>query len=343
MSKRLHYIDVAKGVLILLVIATHIDGISAECGISSRDLWRIGGGQRYLWTGFFMQAFFLLNGFTSNFNKPFKLFFIKDVKSLLLPMIFFSVLTKILDGICFGNWSIKTEIGEERWFWIEEDYWFLEALFLARLIYWATNRYIKINWQKCIIMLGLLVIGTLLNNVMDGQTMYPSHYENHFHYRNAMCMVLFVWLGDWLKNENQKYEKYYIVAVILYIFGLFVGWVSNHRNIIMVYNHMSYMTLATIPLYLYFATFGSLGIIWLSKIIGNNKILEYFGRGSLVVYTMQFFFLKLIISHLKIYFSLDSILETAIYFIVVFTITTLLCAFMVYIMELPYLRKMVGK
>lgn len=48
MRQRLHYIDVAKGMLILMVIATHIDGMTSDDGLSTDNLWTIGGGYSLL-------------------------------------------------------------------------------------------------------------------------------------------------------------------------------------------------------------------------------------------------------------------------------------------------------
>ena len=43
MKQRIHFVDVAKGMLILMVIATHIDGITSNSGLDTKKLWIIGG------------------------------------------------------------------------------------------------------------------------------------------------------------------------------------------------------------------------------------------------------------------------------------------------------------
>mgnify|MGYP001383621270 CR=1 FL=1 len=145
-KNRLHYIDVAKGLLILMVIFQHIYVIAGIDGYKSESLKDL-GGISYFYIGFYMQAFFLLNGFTSNFNKPFKQFLIGSFKGLIIPYISFTIMFKLLDGICFGDWSLWKTVaqGDQIWFFLDESYWFLTALFLARLIYWPVNHYIKKN------------------------------------------------------------------------------------------------------------------------------------------------------------------------------------------------------
>ena len=36
MKQRIHFVDVAKGMLILMVIATHIDGITSNSGLDTK-------------------------------------------------------------------------------------------------------------------------------------------------------------------------------------------------------------------------------------------------------------------------------------------------------------------
>lgn len=48
MIQRIHFVDVAKGMLILMVIATHIDGITSNSGLDTNKLWIIGGGYSLL-------------------------------------------------------------------------------------------------------------------------------------------------------------------------------------------------------------------------------------------------------------------------------------------------------
>lgn len=48
MKQRIHFVDVAKGMLILMVIATHIDGITSNSGLDTKKLWIIGGGDSLL-------------------------------------------------------------------------------------------------------------------------------------------------------------------------------------------------------------------------------------------------------------------------------------------------------
>ena len=48
MKQRIHFVDVAKGMLILMVIATHIDGITSNSGLDTKTLRTLGGGDSLL-------------------------------------------------------------------------------------------------------------------------------------------------------------------------------------------------------------------------------------------------------------------------------------------------------
>ena len=330
--------------LILMVIATHIDGITSNSGLDTKKLWIIGGGGiRYCWGCFFMQAFFVLNGFTSNFKKPFISFLKSNVSSLLVPWLFFSVFIKLLTGLVYGEWSMFTVTGDERRIWLDETYWFLEALFLARIIFWFALKFIGSKWLRWFALLLLLIAGVMLNHLMDGKTAIPSDFANYFHYRNAMCMTVFIGLGYWLKNNKSMLEPYYGYAFIFYVVAMLAACFWGYQGAIPVYNHTCEMTVKQIPIYLVFATLGTFAIAWISRLIDHNYILEYFGKGSIVVYTMHFFCLRLIVTVLKPFFTLTSTAETTFYFMLVFLITAFVCMVFIYIFQLPYLRKLLGK
>lgn len=103
------------------------------------------------------------------------------------------------------------------------------------------------------------------------------------------------------------------------------------------------MTFKQIPVYLMFATLGTFATVWISKMINHSDWLEYFGKGSIVVYTMHFFCLRVIVTVLKPFFTLTTIVETAFYFLLVFVLTALTCAVAIYIFQFPYLRRVLGK
>lgn len=85
---RIAYLDVAKGLLIIMVVFGHICWATTSSGVSVGESWRhIDEIKQWLWSPFFMPCFFIITGFCSNFDKEFGPFLKDNVFSLLWPML----------------------------------------------------------------------------------------------------------------------------------------------------------------------------------------------------------------------------------------------------------------
>lgn len=93
-KERIHWIDVAKGTLILLLIIHHFSPAFKLTGISQENYSFLMSWQ-FIFTSFFMQAFFFMSGYCSNFNKEVRPFFLSLFKQLILPFIIFELITCI--------------------------------------------------------------------------------------------------------------------------------------------------------------------------------------------------------------------------------------------------------
>lgn len=83
--ERCHFIDVAKGILILLVVLHHQPMIDKENGIENTFLLCLGNASSY-YNAFFMPAFFVITGYCTNFySKSISHFFVHQVLSIMLP------------------------------------------------------------------------------------------------------------------------------------------------------------------------------------------------------------------------------------------------------------------
>ena len=77
MSKRIEWIDVAKGILIILVVLGH----SEVSGMTANVI-----------NSFHMAAFFFLAGLTIKFNENINLFITKRLKGLIMPYIVLAII-----------------------------------------------------------------------------------------------------------------------------------------------------------------------------------------------------------------------------------------------------------
>ena len=104
-QERLSYLDVAKGLGILLVVLHHIVNVCNRLGLNNTTLQLL-DRQNVLYCCFFMQMFFMVSGYCTNFNKPFKSFLLSRTKTLLVPFLFFGVLMLLIDYLFFDLKSI---------------------------------------------------------------------------------------------------------------------------------------------------------------------------------------------------------------------------------------------
>lgn len=345
MKERLHYVDVCKGLLILMVIWQHIPEFVSWAGVDSSVIESCGGGSSWLFWGFYMQAFFLTNGFTSNFKKDFRPFLWGSFKALLIPYIAFALIGKGLDALFWGEtqlWQKTAGLGDQVWFFMEESYWFLTALFMARILYWFLCRYIQSDYYRGIAALGIMLLGFVLNHIYDGVSLDAAHFNNHLHYRNALCMMIFIWIGEFLKNHKDKLLKYLAPISITYIVCV-VGTHIIGKACTPSYTHSTAIQYHQIPLYLFYATTGSIAMLWIARKINTNKVLEYLGKGSLVVYMSHFAYLRLAAKVLPNIISPYGTISGFTFYIITFILATALSGATIWLFNHKYLKILIGK
>ena len=116
MQKRLDYLDIAKGIGILLVIIGH-------CQIGHSQIGMLGNIHSYLYS-FHMPLFFFISGMFFSNRATFVSLAKKRFKQLILPTIWFSIITVlIVEGL---------NLHVEWWDWSDHlpfSLWFLPVLF----------------------------------------------------------------------------------------------------------------------------------------------------------------------------------------------------------------------
>ncbi len=155
-QKRIAYIDVAKGIGILLVVAAHNDLILVSPFL-----------HRWIYS-FHMPLFFFLSGY---FFKPaisFGVLFKKRFNTLLKPYIF-TVLLIYGTSVSFGKMSFETALRRMAKFAYGSGYyldwvqlWFIPHLFLLSfyaLLFYTIFKPEKNHWLRILVLLGLQALG----------------------------------------------------------------------------------------------------------------------------------------------------------------------------------------
>lgn len=147
-KERIHWVDIMKGLLILLVVFHHIPQNAISQGFSN-DFWISYDDLKWYYCCWFMASFFIATGLCSNFNKPFIVFLKTSFKTIILPAIaihsFLDIVSLIHEGFSLKLFFIPIK----RFLLLGND-WFLTSLFLSRLICWTVNRYCKPTKLKLI-------------------------------------------------------------------------------------------------------------------------------------------------------------------------------------------------
>lgn len=325
-KKRIGWADICKGLLITLLIFSHLFWVSkSKYGIQNQVIDSV-GIICSIWNCFFMSCFIMVSGMFSNFNKPAKAFIIGNFKALIVPAWVSMVLFNLphitnLDYISFFNRAFLYGGGK----------WFLTALFLSKiLLYICVKGEIK-KW----IVLAILLFISFLGKLLDDLDAFP----NYWYHRNFMNFAFFLGIGYYFKDFIQKNVvgivsalAFTITIVILFAMRISVP------NVVSIFNE----SFAQHPLTLWLSIMGSITCIHLCKLIKNNVILEFLGKNSLIVYIYHMYFLSYCISALCPSLYNGTLVNSLVIVFMVITSTLVICSGIATVMEMKLFRWMKG-
>lgn len=267
-SKRISYLDILKGFGIFFVVFGHVTHNSIL--------------REYIWN-FHMPLFFLVSGLFHNSSNTFKSFFLKRIKSIYIPYVLFFTIT-------FSYWVVierYTRGGEYSvlhqltglFYGTYEGYhlyfngalWFLPCLFVTELLFYPIGKI-----QNKIGIIGFLllsfVIGTLLK--MNEIDYLP------FGLHTAFFAVIFYgvgYLSKQLPDYISKTQNNFLWLIIVCCLCIQILSIGQYASSISKCN-LPYIPLALVGVLLY---------LTLAIRIRHNKLIEYLGRNSLVIFALQ--------------------------------------------------------
>ena len=265
---RLHFIDVAKGIGIILIIGLHT---------SFHYEWMI---------NFEMPLFFILSGI---FFKPypdgnFKIALVKMVNTLIVPYLFFEAPKFIYDTAFFIkhrdigliNSIINSSVPTTTWFLLS----LFEAWLLCQLFTRLTDDKLKLSFA------GILC-------AVLGYAMWKFNIPNFLFIGASLTLLPYLVFGYICRESIIRIYPKALVAII----GL-IGLLMCYLLTILCNGVVQYRsnTFDSMPLLIAIlcAISGSLGIIFISKLINQNKYLEYYGKNSLIILGSHLYFVTAI-------------------------------------------------
>ena len=284
-KKRIEWVDILKGVAIICVIIGHRTWASYGILPCALKIWIY---------SFHMPLFFFLSGFVFSIDKyeNFKQFLINKIKTIIVPMVFFSIVISTFRYIYYGlllhNAStefvgfikkiILSLLLQERQQEYNSALWFLACLFVIQIILYGIIRFSKSVWHILGMILLCFTIGVIY--VELGGKLLPWEIDT------ALISIVFVGLGYILKRQIHILDRVPTYAGIIFFainFVLtYINYQITHEQVDLAIN-----ILGNPILFLVSALSAISGFVILFKNIKSNKILEYIGKNSLIYYGLS--------------------------------------------------------
>lgn len=290
MKQRTTYLDVARGLAILLVIFYHVPLYIRICHPAAADLVapHIQAGTYIL--PFFMPVFFVISGFFTHTTKPYTQFLWGDIKHLLLLGLGLQLVNILIQTIGLQNigilkWFVQTLFSVKSLDIIFSQ-WFISAIFFARQVYYWIDRLAARVAQDRQWLYWVLEFGLLIGIAMFGILIEPHAPHNaQWFYCQGLVFAIFIAVGKWL--HDYPVSQWHLlcgggVYVLLMLLSRLTGIPTLEYGMI-----NTSFSLAHWPFYFILAISGSALLIGLAQLIHHFEPLEFIGRHSLVFYVPQ--------------------------------------------------------
>lgn len=331
-QSRLRYMDVYKGVLMLLVIYGHIVYYTRlYAGLGSNIVFDWFQDVANHWIApFYMAAFFVATGFCSSFKKPVKEQLLSDFKTLIVPA---WVMTIIVGLVSLSGWSDVVLLAKRLFLQGSGSYWFVASMFVAKILYRFA---LKID--RSVVRFALLfvvsVIGTYLNSHLPDKFWYFYH---------ALSLCVFFEVGRQLRSLDLV--KWYVALASLLVYVLLVVVLLRLGQRVPALCAVQTFKYKMMPVYFLLATTGSVVCLYVCKCVGSCSLLEYVGQNSVVYYITHFAFFSLFIPLASSFIAAyqGSIVWSLILFFAIFVGAILWSTAISLLVNTKYLRWIVGK
>lgn len=274
-NNRLDYIDILKGIGILLVIFSHSG--------AEKD-----GPMLYV-GGVFIPLFFIASGYTyKNREQSFLSFIGKKARRLLVPYLFFSILLlllykrfSLLDilGVFYSRYCLYPFDSSENVFLMgggNPPLWFLTSMLTAFVPFYFLMKYAsKAYWI-------LLLYGVFTFACQFLPVLMPWSIDT------ACLQASFMYVGVLLRNNRGIMDRTAYMYLFIFVAYIVICFFNGELNVSVREYGVSFL--------LYFLTgiLGTVFLLWLSIKMESTLIgsfLAGIGRHSLVIFCIQMFFI----------------------------------------------------
>lgn len=274
--KRLEYVDVAKGICMLLVMLGHSSG---GTGLRENSLFI-----RWIYS-FHVMGFFIMTGFVMEhireYDRDFRKALLSNFKGIMIPYYVFQLCYIMLSSVKTQEQIDWTHILHLLHDFYPYASWFLITLFFAKIAFIAIK---KVNIIPDIIIALLFCAGIVMPSI---EPYLPSPFGYIYGLSARIALAAgFMLMGCVLYKFKRYFQDYRVLIVSLIIsiaLGYFNGYTSAYAA---VYGNPT--------LYAFSALSGTVFVLCLSTHI-NSKFLNFYGKNSLIPMGMH----ELILMFLK--------------------------------------------
>lgn len=277
-TQRIEWVDIAKGIGILLVILGH----SVQ----------FGGTFHNLIFSFHMPLFFLLSGIVYTYREN-KRFIRKKAKSLFVPYVIFSIIGVVI-SILIPTWRSKLSIKAI----LKDIYlanpdainvssiWFLICLLLVSIMFNSIQKYdIKIQY----FIVGICFIAGIAYSAIAERIYFLPYGRLPFNIDTSLVALLFFAIGVWCKKYVVN-GKVFLASIVIFLFTFYCnGRVNLHG-----------LTFNNPFLYILESVSGTVIVIFSCYILSMKvkdkiivKRLKWLGRHSLIILGIQAILVRL--------------------------------------------------
>ncbi len=337
---RINWIDALKGLSIFFVIVGH--NINVEYGF----IPTVTKSFIYSWH---IPLFFFLSGICFSTKDNIRNFIIKKIRTLIIPMVVFSIINILVDYIFYGlllntsqrniEYLINSLIGiilQQRGQTYNSYLWFLPCMFWVQILLYLLVKFLKTKRNLVLVMLMLFTVGILFIKFVG--IMLPWEIET------SLIALIFTGIGFIVKDNIHflgKVSKWYsIIAFVICGIITYINTVYNGEHVDLATN-----TIGLPITYLIGAFSGICGWCILFYKMNNIKILNYIGKNSLIYYS--FSTVGIIIPNIIMFNILSvnpkSLGEVSVLFAIYCGVASCLCIWPISLIINRYFKSVLGK
>jgi fucose 4-O-acetylase-like acetyltransferase len=275
-KRRIQFIDLAKGVCIILVVLFHAQVFTPKTPLMSN--------LRMPLYFFLSGLFFKTYGSTANFV-------VKKVNKILVPFVFFYIISEVITVLCLVHLHNYTLAGVQEHL-LRFDLtcniplWFLLCLFVTNVIFCVLRRTLKND-----VVFSFAVVVCAIGGVVLGEDGVSGFAWS----ATALTALPFFYLG-YMSNRTSwlypnKLDKYNVpLGFVLIAAALVICYFSDNAHISMRENKFVGSAVASYSA----SVFVVAGVLMLCKAVGHVPLLSYIGRYSIIMLGLHMKVLPLI-------------------------------------------------